>query len=238
MAKPPKPGKCVHCLRHPVERNWDHVFPRSWYPETTAKDLAKWQIPSCLRCNRELGAIEQDFFVRVVLCLDPKNPGSQGLHQKALRAMKPEFGTTPSDKRARESLARRITSEFLHGEQIPDEGHYPSLGERWGRLRQSGIALLIPVSSFQRITEKIVRGVTYFETKQYIEPPHKVQFFAVDDDGVKPIRELLDSAGITIAREPGIVIKRLVAPEDGISAIFEIEFWKQFKSYASVLSDS
>jgi hypothetical protein len=61
MAKGPGPGKCVHCLSDTVERNWDHVFPKSWYPEVTAKDLAKWQVPSCIPCNTKYGKIESDF---------------------------------------------------------------------------------------------------------------------------------------------------------------------------------
>ncbi len=152
--------------------------------------------------------------------------------------MKAEFATSPSDKRARQALARQISAEILQGEQIPDHGHYPALGERWGRPRGQAIGLLIPVSSFQRITEKVVRGVTYSETRQYIEPPHQIQFFAVDDLGSRELRDLLDLHGTTIAREPGIVVRRVVAPEDGISALFEIEFWKQFKTHASVLSDA
>ena len=31
MTKPPTIGKCVHCLREGVVRNWDHVFPVGWY---------------------------------------------------------------------------------------------------------------------------------------------------------------------------------------------------------------
>jgi hypothetical protein len=53
----------LDCLRRPVsaaavsflrlgirvaERDWDHVFPISWYPDTTPPDLEKWKIPSCL----------------------------------------------------------------------------------------------------------------------------------------------------------------------------------------------
>ena len=130
MARPPKPGKCVHCLRTPIKRNWDHVFPESWYPETTPQNLQKWKIPSCLRCNRELGSIENEFFVRIALCLDPNSPGFTGLSEKAVRAMNPKYASTAADRRAREALGRRVTSEMLQGEQIPDEGIFPSLGER------------------------------------------------------------------------------------------------------------
>ena len=237
MARPPKPGKCVHCLRTPVCRNWDHVFPESWYPETTPANLAKWKIPSCVRCNRELGAVESEFFVRIALCLDPNAPAFKGLSEKALRAMSPKYASTAADKRARESLGRRITSGLLQGEQIPDEGIFPALGERWGRPRGSGITLVIPAESFRRITEKIVRGLTYLDQRQFIEPPHKIDFFALDEEGAKSIREVLNRAGSTLAREPGIVVRRATALEDGISAFYEIEFWQQFKTYATVLAD-
>jgi hypothetical protein len=36
------------------------------------------------------------------------------------------------------------------------------------------------------------------------------------------------------AREPGLVVRRAVAPEDGISAVFAITLWQRFKTYASV----
>ena len=237
MARPPKPGKCVHCLRAPIERNWDHVFPESWYPETTPQNLQKWKIPSCLRCNRELGSIENEFFVRIALCLDSVSPGFKGLSEKALRAMNPRYASTAADRRARKALGRRVISEMLHGEQIPVEGIFPSLGERWGRPRGSGIAVVIPAESFRRITEKIVRGLTYLDQHKFIDPPHQVQFFALDDEGAKPVRDVLDNAGATLAREPGIVVRRAAAHEDGISAFYEIEFWQQFKTYATVLSN-
>jgi hypothetical protein len=43
----------------------------------------------------------------------------------------------------------------------------------------------------------------------------------------------LSKFGTEYAREPGIVVRRAVAHEDGISSLFEITFWKQFKTYAS-----
>lgn len=237
MARPPKPGKCVHCLKDNVKRNWDHVFPESWYPDTTPPNLEKWQIPSCLSCNHELGIIEDEFLVRVALCLDPNDPASRSIVKKALRAIKPEYGKNPSDKRGREALAKRVSAELLEGENIPNQGIYPALGERWDRHPDSAIALKIPAEYFRRITEKIVRGITYLDTKRYIEPPHRVHFFALDENGAKPLLELIEQAGTTLAREPGIVVRKVVAPEDGISALYEIEFWKQFKMHATVVDD-
>lgn len=58
MARPPGPGTCVHCLMEVPARNWDHVIPRSWYPDATPEDLEKWKVPSCVECNANLAALE------------------------------------------------------------------------------------------------------------------------------------------------------------------------------------
>jgi len=237
MAKRPKPGKCVHCLRDHVERNWDHVFPESWYPDTTPPNLYKWQIPSCIPCNSQLGKIEDEFLGLVALCLDPNAPASRGIVQKALRAMNPDAATTPADRKARASLARRVRGHLLEGQAIPPEGIYPTLGEKWGRSAGQGVAVRIPAESFRRLTEKIVRGIFFIEDKKYIEPPYRVEFFALDDLGAQPARELVNRFGVTYAREPGVIVRRAVVPEDGISSIFEIEFWGQFKTHASVTNE-
>ncbi len=234
MARPPKPGKCVHCLKSPVARNWDHVFPEAWYPDTTPPNLEKWKIPSCVSCNSRLGAIENEFLIRIAMCLDPKDPASRSIVNKAIRAWKPELAKNASDKRKRINLANRINSELIPGPQIPRHGVYPSLGERWGRPAGSGMALKIPEEHFRQITEKIVRGITYWESEKYIEPPHRIEFFALNSEGAKPILEVLETHGTTLSREPGILVRRAVALEDGMSALYEIEFWKQFKTYASV----
>ena len=44
---------CVYCLKLFEELTSDHVFPKSWYPETTPENLEKWQMPACVECNQE-----------------------------------------------------------------------------------------------------------------------------------------------------------------------------------------
>src|SRR5260221_632007 len=78
MAKNPGTGRCVHCLKEAQERNWDHVFPKAWYPDTTAADMEKWQIPSCVACNDRYGRLERDLIGRLGLALDANNPASAG----------------------------------------------------------------------------------------------------------------------------------------------------------------
>jgi hypothetical protein len=228
------PGRCVHCLNEVEERNSDHVFPESWYPDSTPTDLEKWQIPSCIPCNRAYGKIEQDFLIKVGLCLDPHDVASASLVQKALRSLKPALARNPRDAEHRNRKREKILSEARTGENIPDHGIYPELNDRWKDVPGERTAILIPVDSFKRMTEKIVRGIFYIEDSKFIEPPYKVNFFALADADAQPIERELDKFGKTYSREPGIAVRRAVVAEDGMSSVFAITFWRQFKTYAVV----
>jgi hypothetical protein len=172
------PGKCVHCLKHVEARNCDHVFPESWYPDSTPPNLEKWQIPSCIPCNSEYGKLEQDFSQKIGLCLDPFDPASASIVQKALRSLKSAEARDARDARHRHGKRQKILAEALEGNQIPDHGVFPGLGDRWD-IPGERTAILISKVSFERITEKIVRGIFYIEDKKFIEPPYKINFFAL-----------------------------------------------------------
>lgn len=237
MAKRPPPGKCVHCLADAVERTWDHVFPRSWYPDTTPKNINKWQIPTCQPCNQDYGQMEEDLLIRLAMCVDPHVPATAGIVQKALRSMKPEYARDERDKAARASKGNRLKEILLNGADIPRAAVYPGLGERWGRPPQEGLGILVPAESLRRLTEKIVRGIYYLKDETFIEPPYTIDFYALDDDGAAPFRILLDQFGQTYAREPGIVVRRVVPEDAPLCGVFEIDIWGQFKMYASVDSE-
>src|SRR5450830_457675 len=115
MAKSPPLGKCVHCLGENMKRNWDHVFPVSWYPDSTPDNIDKWKVPACLDCNSELGRIESRFISQIALTLDPKAIEVAGIPQKVLRSLKPEFGRDPQDAERRAAAGRRVTDSIHSG---------------------------------------------------------------------------------------------------------------------------
>jgi hypothetical protein len=59
----------MHCLKHPVQLDWDHVFPESWYPKTTPPNLEKWKVPSCIPSNSALGVIEDRLLIQLAHAL-------------------------------------------------------------------------------------------------------------------------------------------------------------------------
>src|SRR5665213_1448248 len=118
MAKPP-PGKCVHCLIDFHVLTWDHVFPTSWYPNTTPADLEKWKFPSCEPCNLRYSKIEQSLLIAFGLCLTPGEAISAGIPEKALRAAKPEFATNEKDRQARLAMRNKILSQAKKTSGVP-----------------------------------------------------------------------------------------------------------------------
>ena len=235
MAKRPKPGRCVHCLRHSDDLDWDHVFPRAWYPDNTPPNEGKWKIPSCVPCNRAYGRLEQDFLVRVGLCLDPNDPASRSVAEKAMRSIQESSATSERDRNARAAKRQDILADLMRGAEIPREATYPGMGEKWNRPLDEQLAITIPGEYVQRMTEKIIRGIFYLEDQKLIEPPFEIEHIAVHEDAAQPIRDAIDRFGEAYSRPPGIIIRRAVVPEDGMSSLFEITLWRQFKSYATVL---
>jgi hypothetical protein len=228
------PGRCVHCLKHVEERDSDHVFPESWYPDSTPPNLEKWQVPSCIPCNSDYGRLEKEFLIKVDLCLDPSDPGSMGVVERALRYLKPSAARNPRDAQHRLHKRRKIMAEALHGDAIPDHGQFPGLGYRWPHGGEEPVAVLVPAESFTRITEKIVRGIFYIEDQKFIEPPYNIDVHVLAEEDGQYFEQVTHKFGTVYAREPGLTVRRAVAPEDGMSALFAVTFWRQFKTYATV----
>lgn len=234
MAKKPPSGKCIHCLQFHQELTWDHVFPKAWYPHTTKQNLYKWQVPSCKRCNKMYGELEEDLLIRLAMCLDPLDPSCAGIVEKGLRAVDPSYAKNEKDRRARLAKRKEILKDAFEGENIPLQAVYPNFGDHHHLPLKAQTAITIPAKSVQHLAEKIVRGIFLIEDRILIEPPYEISYYVLSDTGAKPVVEVLERHGSTYAREPGIIVQRAVAHEDVTSSLFLIEIWNRFKIYAAV----
>lgn len=234
MARKPGPGTCVHCLEDVKTRNWDHVFPQGWYPNSTPSDLEKWKIPTCIECNREYGVLEDEFSILLSACVDPKRAEASGTWAKTLRALDPSKGKSDKDSRARQRKKEKLLASILSGEEIPEKGIYPGLGERWGRARPDQRAIVVPARYFERLAEKIVRGLAYLEEGVLIGPDYSVEHHPLTLEGVQPIEDALARYGVERHGGPGVQIVRAVAGEDPVASLSKITIWGEFVLYVSV----
>jgi len=216
----------------------DHVFPKSWYPENTSTNIEKWIIPACLQCNNEYGEIEQDLLIRLGLCINPQSPGALGIVPKVLRSINPQEAENEKEARHRAAKRAKLLRQIRKGNDFPDESIYPNLGEKGGRPPEQQHVITFSAKSMRRFGEKIVRGIFYIEDSRFIEPPYIVEVHGVHDEHVAEIITIIDKFGEISAREPGIVVCRVVSPEDAMSSLFKIEIWQQFKMYASVYNSA
>src|SRR4051812_38706332 len=49
---------CAYCGSAPAVDD-EHVFPRSWYPDTTPSTVKRVTVPACRSCNVRFKAIEE-----------------------------------------------------------------------------------------------------------------------------------------------------------------------------------
>ena len=171
----------------------------------------------------------------IALTLDPNAREAAGIPQKVLRSLKPDLARDEADAHARMETAKRVTGSIYRRPFAP-ENVYPTAGAAAARNATGSIPLLIPVELFEKVTEKIVRGITYVQTGKFIEPPLSVKFFpdGPDKEGSEFV-QAIRLHGTALDRGPGIMINFVIAPEDGVSGLFEILFWGgQFKTYAAV----
>ena len=238
MSKRPPPGRCVHCLKETEELTWDHVFPISWYPESTPPNLEKWKIPSCFDCNQLHSKNEGDLLVKFGLCIDPNIASSSGIPEKAIRATRASEAGSDRDATLREAKRQKILAQVLEGEEIPRQAIYPGFGPSSAQLPEEQVAIPISADAIRRLAEKIVRGVIYLEDARYVQEPFKIDHYVLSDEGAAPVKAALAKFGKVFERGPGIRVSRAVIPDDAMSGFYEIEIWGHFKMYVSVMDSS
>lgn len=179
--------------------------------------------------------MEEDLGIILSACVDPKSAQASGIWKKTLRALDSSQGKNEKDKRVRERKKLKLLGMIRKGDEIPDHGIYPGLGERWERSRDEQTALLVPAKHLQKLAEKVVKGLAFIEDEQLIDANTEIEHHVVNEESAKPFEEALKKFGSTHSRGPGIEVIRAVTPDDGVSAICKITVWGEFTMYVSVL---
>ncbi len=214
--------RCVHCLRLTDSITADHVFPSSWYPDTTPGAVQHWTVPCCSECNRELGKLEQDLLVRLILCVNLKSEAASGLASKALRSL----GIDASGLSEREKIYRRRFRDKIRSELMPQAdlagkpGRIAGLGPPEGSESQWSIP--IPWAGLAIVAEKIVCGCEYKLSDRLVEPPYAMRIFVSPSDFVP---EPYASASQVFEFGPGCSVRRLFARVDPNVVLYWISVW-------------
>ena len=225
--------RCIHCLNEIVGKvTKDHVFPSSWYPDSTPSEIQRWTAPSCKDCNNKLGEQEKELFLRLAFATDPAKIESSGIAEKAFRSLGIRAGNI-GDKEwtIREKERQKIVKEIqnFNGPTIPvariSEPFAPG---------QKVVPVPIPGNLMLSVYKKIIRGCEYvLGNKRFIEHPYKIEIY--DGTVSEKFSELTDTLPWTNNAGPGFNIKRGAATEDSLTVLYEIILWGDKKILALIL---
>ena len=228
----PKTNKCVHCLDESENINWDHVFPQSWYPQD--KEIHnKWKVPSCYRCNNKLSAIEKRLQKQFVASIGRDDTVMHGIYEKTMRSMDPKFAKNEKDYKARLSERKKFIDSITLVEK-DSEGIFPNLSNSELYLSQSKLpALIINEDDIVAFGTKLVRGIYYVKSKEYIENNYTIEIFVLEREAYnETCKEYFDY--VEVFEKPGVRVELYQAVDDS-SSIMRINIWNKIFLIASVL---
>lgn len=208
-----KRGACVYCGRSLLAKTLtrDHVIAEAWYPTSTPPNTEKWKVDSCQKCNHAFGKIEQDMLIRFGLCLDPADPVSASIVQKALDSINPELGKTQREKGARHALRNRILREVRQFDTRPTRGVLPNFGRNWDR--GSRHAVLVPGRELHQIIRKWVRGLHYLLTGRLLRRSQRIDVFHVTDEVANLAFRDIEPYAPKYVKPPGVSVMHASATE-------------------------
>ncbi len=235
MSKKRPKGACVYCLKTDRQMTWDHVFPRSWYPDSTPLELAKWKVPCCAQCNSKYSAIEDDLLLRLGMCTDHNQPPALGINERALRSIRPEFAKNEREREIRQRKRDKIKSEIIWTDSLPGIGLLPTLTPIPGSPGHLRGTIGIPDKGLKRLGHKLVRGMTFVLESAYIDKRYRISVIIARPQDVLSYEQLVCAHGETISRGPGLIIRRAKANDDPLASLFMIDIWGTYRIYAAVV---
>jgi len=227
-------GQCIYCLKSYDDLTSDHVFPRSWYSDTTPPDMEKWQAPACKECNAEMGKIENRLLIQIGLCVPPFERASLGIAQKATRSLKPEHGRNKRDVEVRRKLRQTVLEKAVDPTKMPLSAIIPQFGFHQGVDPGQELGVLVSKSDLEAIGKKLIRGTTWVIDKTYIDAKHTIHIIFPRFPTVGPFFEDLKRFGTLYSLGPGLNIIRAAADEDCQSGIYLIEIWGRLYMHGCV----
>lgn len=237
--------RCIHCLAFLVKETRDHVFPKSWYPDTTPPHIQRWTVPSCEACNKKYGALEQKVSIVLGLSMitDFEKVEASGISGKALRSL--GIGVVSTKLSREEQIHRRKLHEKIMKELLPYPSDanfkpFPGFGPDPNFPLEDHRIMKIP-PELDNVCEKVLRGCEYIlGGKRYIEEPYRLRVYFLydeEDQVIQDVINLIQGRGTSTHLGPGFKVERVygIGEAGKISVLYRVVIWDTLRVYASIL---
>src|SRR2546422_8593980 len=109
MRSPPprKNPACVYCGKvEGIEA--EHVFPRSWYPDTTPPEVQRLTVPACHACNTRFKKIEESVGHDLIMATNLDLPEAAGVYDRISRGWRLDRAKNEQDRSHRAGRLQKI----------------------------------------------------------------------------------------------------------------------------------
>jgi hypothetical protein len=235
IKRPRSDGRCVHCRN--VATTKDHVFPDSWYPESTPETVQHWTAPSCEPCNRDLGFAEKEVFVRLGLCVNPQKVAATGISKRVIRSLGiGAEGLDEDEMRIRAALKNEVLEGAKPYSDAVTPHLLPGIGPHPEAPAEQQIQINISADKLYQVARKIVRGCEFwFSNGRIVELPYELDIFFAHQADVPDVIRVF-SGFDSIHFGPGFRVRKGTTNEDPLSAIYEVVIWDSLVFYATILA--
>jgi len=238
--RPKSDGRCIHCrekLDKKSKKTADHVFPSSWYPDSTPSSIQRWTAPSCGKCNCESGEKEKQLLIRLALCINPQKPEVQGLSKRALASL--GVGVTGLDEdetRIRKALKDEVFKDAQIYAGNVRENIVPGLGPHPETPDEQQYEIGISADDFTDVAKKIVRGFEWWlGNGRIIEPPLEIEVLTIPAQNLPSEVARLISFFSSVHLGPGLRLRRGAAQDGSGAVLYEIIVWDTIPLYCAIM---
>jgi len=178
---------CTYCH---IERatDYEHVFPKSWYPDNTPGAVQRLTVPSCRACNQRWQQIEETVGHDLLMICDAEHPDATGVVERIIKGWDASRAKNERDARHREGRARRIL-KTIRWEKAHEEAPQVEAKLADGTSVRLSPAREIDSRALNALAEKFIRGLHYGEGQGEVPLDRIVRAFIVPTEKVKMVAQ-------------------------------------------------
>ncbi|MCK4539746.1 hypothetical protein KAU09_01165 [Candidatus Parcubacteria bacterium] len=234
---------CIYCLKYFDDLTKDHIFPESWYPNSTPNNKEKWVAPACFDCNNKLGKIEEETYKKLAISVTKNDIAASGVSEKASRLYNPNTAKDKKSKTRKISNIKKIIPDVYPADKIPINAFMKNCGLKENELNQK-LAVNISFELLDSFAEKIIRGLEFkFRDKlinqehrkiDIIHPPIGIDQIAPNE--IKELNNILNQDGAKADCGPGFKIRYVVDIYN--TSLYHIIIWGKIEIWGNVYNTS
>jgi len=228
--------RCIYCLKYFDSITVDHVFPKSWYFKEVPKNIKKWQVPSCVRCNNLYSKLEEELLTHLGPCINTKSNDEEYIQRKILRSINPEYGKNAKDANSRAKKRKKLLSDISIFKKIPSYGILPNFGPTTEIVLPEYPTIRINPINLEKFGEKLTKGFTFIFYELFIRKTDKIQIIIPQDININFVEELfLKFAYKHNNLGKSIIIERIkVEDNTKIDILYYFNIWQKLQFYSYV----